>query len=104
MARFEFPEWTESFKKWVLLLMAGGPVYLLALWAYGLRPEAIREARRGGTTPTGAPAASATVSQIGHMSPPPPEVRSRLIALLLANRSICTSSRPHAFDAHHGWN
>jgi menaquinone reductase, multiheme cytochrome c subunit len=42
MARFEFPEWTESFKKWVLLLMAGGPVYLLALWAYGLRPEAIR--------------------------------------------------------------
>ena len=43
MARFEFPEWTESFKKWVLLLMAGGPVYLLALWAYGLRPEAIRE-------------------------------------------------------------
>ena len=43
MARFEFPEWTESFKKWVLLLMAGGPVYMLALWAYGLRPEAIRE-------------------------------------------------------------
>ena len=42
MARFEFPEWTESFKKWVLLLVAGGPVYLLALWAYGLRPEAIR--------------------------------------------------------------
>lgn len=43
MARFEFPEWTESFKKWVLLLLAGGPVYLLALWAYGLTPEAIRE-------------------------------------------------------------
>ncbi|HKE17281.1 MAG TPA: cytochrome c3 family protein [Kofleriaceae bacterium] len=42
MARFEFPEWTESFKKWVLLLAAGAPVYLLALWAYGLRPEAIR--------------------------------------------------------------
>jgi menaquinone reductase, multiheme cytochrome c subunit len=43
MARFEFPEWTEAFhKKWVLLLLAGGPVYLLALWAYGLRPEAIR--------------------------------------------------------------
>jgi menaquinone reductase, multiheme cytochrome c subunit len=43
MARFEFPEWTEKFKKWVLLLAAGGPVYLLALWAYGLTPEAIRE-------------------------------------------------------------
>ena len=43
MARFEFPEWTEKFKKWVLLLGAGGPVYLLALWAYGLTPEAIRE-------------------------------------------------------------
>lgn len=42
MARFEFPEWTESFKKWVLLLAAGGPVYLVALWAYGLQPEAIR--------------------------------------------------------------
>jgi hypothetical protein len=42
MARFEFPEWTESFKKWLLLLVAGGPVYLLALWAYGLTPEAIR--------------------------------------------------------------
>lgn len=43
MARFEFPEWTEKFKKWTLLLAAGGPVYLLALWAYGLTPEAIRE-------------------------------------------------------------
>lgn len=42
MARFLFPEWTESFKKWVLLLLGGGPVYLIALIAYGVTPEAIR--------------------------------------------------------------
>lgn len=42
MARFQFPEWTEPFKKWVLLLVAGGPVYLIALIAYGVTPEAIR--------------------------------------------------------------
>jgi len=42
MARFQFPEWTESLKKWVLLLAAGGPVYLIALIAYGVVPEAIR--------------------------------------------------------------
>ena len=42
MARFVFPEWTEKFKKWLLLLVLGGPVYLVALIAYGVSPEAIR--------------------------------------------------------------
>jgi hypothetical protein len=42
MARFLFPEWTQKFKKWVLLLVAGAPVYLVALIAYGLTPQAIR--------------------------------------------------------------
>jgi hypothetical protein len=42
MPGFQFPEWTESFKKWVLLLAAGGPVYLIGLIAYGVTPEAIR--------------------------------------------------------------
>lgn len=42
MSRFIFPEWTESLKKWVLLLAAGAPVYLIALIAYGVSPEAIR--------------------------------------------------------------
>jgi menaquinone reductase, multiheme cytochrome c subunit len=42
MARFVFPEWTEKFKKWVGLLVLGAPVYLIALVAYGVTPEAIR--------------------------------------------------------------
>ena len=42
MSRFQFPEWTETFKKWLMLLLLGAPVYLVALWAYGLTPEAIR--------------------------------------------------------------
>lgn len=42
MSRFQFPEWTETFKKWVLLLALGAPLYLVALWFYGLTPEAIR--------------------------------------------------------------
>ncbi|MBT8496562.1 MAG: cytochrome c family protein [Deltaproteobacteria bacterium] len=42
MSRFIFPEWTESLKKWVLLLAAGAPVYLIMLVAYGVTPEAIR--------------------------------------------------------------
>jgi len=42
MSRFIFPEWTETLKKWVGLLVLGAPVYLVALIAYGVTPEAIR--------------------------------------------------------------
>ncbi len=42
MSRFIFPEWTETLKKWVNLLVMGAPVYLVALIAYGVTPEAIR--------------------------------------------------------------
>lgn len=42
MDRFVFPEWTETFKKWLGILILGGPVYLVALVAYGVTPEAIR--------------------------------------------------------------
>ena len=42
MPRFTFPEWTETLKKWVNLLVLGAPVYLVALVAYGVTPEAIR--------------------------------------------------------------
>jgi hypothetical protein len=42
MSRFIFPEWTETLKKWVNLLALGAPVYLVALIAYGVTPEALR--------------------------------------------------------------
>jgi hypothetical protein len=42
MSRFLFPEWTDKFKKLVALLALGGPVYLVALVAYGVTPETIR--------------------------------------------------------------
>ena len=42
MSRFIFPEWTETLKKWVSLLVLGAPVYLIALIAYGVTPEAMR--------------------------------------------------------------
>jgi hypothetical protein len=42
MARFIFPEWTDTLKKWVNLLVLGAPVYLVALVAYAVTPEAIR--------------------------------------------------------------
>ncbi len=42
MSRFIFPEWTETLKKWINLLVLGAPVYLVALIAYGVTPEAIR--------------------------------------------------------------
>ncbi|MGN6106830.1 MAG: cytochrome c3 family protein [Kofleriaceae bacterium] len=42
MPRFTFPEWTETLKKWISLLVLGAPVYLVALVAYGVTPEAIR--------------------------------------------------------------
>ena len=43
MPRFTFPEWTETLKKWINLLVLGAPVYLVALVAYGVTPEALRE-------------------------------------------------------------
>ena len=43
MPRFLFPEWTDRFKKWVTLLALGAPIYIVALVAYGVTPEAIRE-------------------------------------------------------------
>lgn len=42
MSRFLFPEWTDKFKRYVALLALGAPVYLIALVAYGVSPEAIR--------------------------------------------------------------
>ena len=42
MPRFTFPEWTETLKKWINLLVLGAPVYLVALVAYGVTPQAIR--------------------------------------------------------------
>jgi hypothetical protein len=42
MSRFLFPEWTDKFKRWVALLALGAPIYLIALVAYGVSPEAIR--------------------------------------------------------------
>ena len=42
MSRFVFPEWTETLKKWINLLVLGAPVYLVVLIAYGVTPEAIR--------------------------------------------------------------
>lgn len=42
MPRFTFPEWTETLKKWINLLVLGAPVYLVALVAYGVTPQALR--------------------------------------------------------------
>jgi len=42
MPRFTFPEWTETLKKWVNLLALGAPVYIVALVAYGVTPQALR--------------------------------------------------------------
>jgi hypothetical protein len=42
MARFTFPEWTQVFHKWVLLLVAGAPVVIGALIYFGVSPQAIR--------------------------------------------------------------
>src|ERR1044072_4826954 len=43
MPRFIFPEWTETLKRWINLLVLGAPVYLVVLVAYGVTPEALRE-------------------------------------------------------------
>ena len=42
MKRFVFPQWTETLKKWNGLLVIGAPLYLVAIIAYGITPEAIR--------------------------------------------------------------
>ncbi len=42
MFRFTFPEWTQTFKKWLALLLLGAPVYLIVLWAYGLDAQTVR--------------------------------------------------------------
>ena len=42
MPRFTFPEWTDTLKKWINLLVMGAPVYLVALVAYGVTPQALR--------------------------------------------------------------
>ena len=42
MPRFIFPEWTETLKKWINAIVIGSPVYVVALIAYGVSPEAIR--------------------------------------------------------------
>jgi len=42
MDRLIFPEWTQTLNKWVGLLVLGAPVYLIALVAYGVSPEALR--------------------------------------------------------------
>lgn len=42
MDRLIFPEWTQTLNKWVGLLVLGAPVYLIALVAYGVSPEAMR--------------------------------------------------------------
>src|SRR5689334_18982768 len=42
MPRLIFPEWTETLKKWINILILGAPVYLVALIAYGVTPQAIR--------------------------------------------------------------
>jgi hypothetical protein len=42
MSRFIFPEWTNTLKKALRLLLLGAPVYLVLLIGYGVSPQAIR--------------------------------------------------------------
>ena len=42
MSRLIFPEWSETLKKWIGILALGAPVYLIAIVAYGVTPEALR--------------------------------------------------------------
>lgn len=42
MDRFVFPEWTETLKKWIRVLVLGAPIYLIILIHYGVSAEAIR--------------------------------------------------------------
>ncbi len=42
MDRFVFPEWTETLKAWLRVLVLGAPVYLILLIHFGVSAEAIR--------------------------------------------------------------
>jgi menaquinone reductase, multiheme cytochrome c subunit len=84
MARFQFPEWTETFKKWTLLLAAGAPLYLVVLVLYGKSAEAVRigyqphqpvpysHALHVGQLGLDCRYCHNTVEQSGHAAVPPP--------------------------------
>jgi len=42
MSRFLFPEWTNTFRRWVGVLVVGGGIYTVALIGYAKQPETIR--------------------------------------------------------------
>jgi menaquinone reductase, multiheme cytochrome c subunit len=42
MSRFQFPEWTQGFRKWVALLVVGGALYTGLLIAYGANATTMR--------------------------------------------------------------
>ena len=42
MARYVFPQWTETFKKLVGLLLLGGPIIPVAFVVYAASPEALK--------------------------------------------------------------
>jgi len=42
MSRFTFPEWTQTFHKWVLLLVGGAPLIVVPLLLLAFSAEAVR--------------------------------------------------------------
>src|SRR5258708_38483153 len=90
MSRFVFPEWTETLKKWINLLVLGAPVYLVVLIAYGVTPEAIRigyqpdqpvpysHALHAGELGLDCRYCHSTVERAGRASDPPPAARGKL--------------------------
>lgn len=42
MARFIFPEWTETLKKWIGVFTITSPIYLIGLIAYAINPTTLR--------------------------------------------------------------